>query len=416
MTKVYHLCLLYLSSTLCLLGQDLRSYQDSAARNNPSLKASFYRFKASLERSAQVASLEDPQLSFAYFIQPIETRVGPQLGRLSLSQRFPWFGTLNAKNRAANAEAEANYQIFLDQKAKLSHKVGQAYFDIHLWKRECQVLSEQKKLMNQFLQIQLERYQSGQVPLSELIRLQLKIEDLSTQIRIKQAEEYSLYTRFNNLLNRPDSSYIDMSLEPGLENIFGRLKYFQTSFQDSLHPQLKRLSLQAEAELAKEKAAQLGAYPNFGLGLDYVFIGERSVANLKDNGKDAIMPMISISLPLAQGKYHAARKEAQLRQEAFKLESEGLRLNFKSQYAQAYYQLKAQLELAQFFQKQGHEDEKLLQLMWTDYRNKKASIEGILSLEEKLLNDQLAEARALHQAYQQVLELEYLNASYHELD
>ena len=45
-------------------------------------------------------------------IVPVETRVGPQQRVFSLSQSFPWFGTLGLKESAAAARAEAAAQEY----------------------------------------------------------------------------------------------------------------------------------------------------------------------------------------------------------------------------------------------------------------------------------------------------------------
>ena len=66
-----------------------------AAYHNPELEAAFDRWKAALEKIPQVRALPDPRLTYAYYIENVETRVGPQRHRLDLSQTFPWFGKLD---------------------------------------------------------------------------------------------------------------------------------------------------------------------------------------------------------------------------------------------------------------------------------------------------------------------------------
>ena len=75
----------------------LEEYLTMAAENSPMLKAKFNDYLAALETVPQVGALPDPQLAFGYFIQPVQTRVGPQEFRISATQMFPWFGTLNAR-------------------------------------------------------------------------------------------------------------------------------------------------------------------------------------------------------------------------------------------------------------------------------------------------------------------------------
>ena len=106
------------------LGDDiLNQYLTMAAENNPGLKSKFLEYQAALERVPQVGSLPDPQVSFGYFIQPVETRVGPQQARLSVMQMFPWFGTLGAQKNVAAQEAKVKYQVFEKSKSKLKSPV-----------------------------------------------------------------------------------------------------------------------------------------------------------------------------------------------------------------------------------------------------------------------------------------------------
>ena len=81
-------------------GQSINDYYTIAAENNPELKAKYKEFEAAMQKIPQVSSLPDPNLSMGYFISPVETRLGPQNMRFSLTQMFPWFGTLKAQKNA----------------------------------------------------------------------------------------------------------------------------------------------------------------------------------------------------------------------------------------------------------------------------------------------------------------------------
>ena len=124
MNRVVSIVFLLISSGV--LAQSLDSLQALAYENNPGLKASYKEFESTLTRVDQASALADPTLSFGYFISPVETRVGPQRAKLSLTQMFPWFGTLKASDDVATYQAEASYQRFLDQKAKLGLQVSKA--------------------------------------------------------------------------------------------------------------------------------------------------------------------------------------------------------------------------------------------------------------------------------------------------
>jgi hypothetical protein len=75
----------------------LSDYLSYAALNNPGLEAAFNRWKASLERIPQVRALPDPRFNYLYYVQEVETRVGPQRHGLGINQVFPWFGKLKLR-------------------------------------------------------------------------------------------------------------------------------------------------------------------------------------------------------------------------------------------------------------------------------------------------------------------------------
>src|SRR5680860_518238 len=88
--------LLLLITGLGLHAQTLDEYFKIAADNNPGLLSQRREFEAALQKVPQANSLPDPSFSVSAFGQMVETRVGPQQARFSLSQMFPWFGTLKA--------------------------------------------------------------------------------------------------------------------------------------------------------------------------------------------------------------------------------------------------------------------------------------------------------------------------------
>ena len=60
---------------------------------------------------------------------------------------------------------------------------------------------------------------------------------------------------------------------------------------------------------------QKEALPNLGFGLDYIPVAERPAMDFSDNGKDIIMPMVSLSIPILNNKYKSISKQNELRQQ-----------------------------------------------------------------------------------------------------
>jgi len=52
-----------------------------------------------------------------------------------------------------------------------------------------------------------------------------------------------------------------------------------------------------------------------GFGVDYLPVSERSGMNFSDNGKDILMPMVTVSIPLFNNRYKSLTKQNELRQQ-----------------------------------------------------------------------------------------------------
>jgi hypothetical protein len=98
-------------------GQSLNEYLQTAAENNPELKASFNEYKAALEKVPQV-SLPDPELNMGIFIKPMERFMGNQLADVTIMQMFPWFGMLKTRKDEAAKMAMAQYEVFREARKK----------------------------------------------------------------------------------------------------------------------------------------------------------------------------------------------------------------------------------------------------------------------------------------------------------
>ena len=96
MNNIKYILLIVFFGSISLHAQTLDDYFKIASENNPELQKKYKDFEMAMKKIPQVSSLPDPNLSIGVFISPVETRVGPQIAKVSLSQMFPWFGTLKA--------------------------------------------------------------------------------------------------------------------------------------------------------------------------------------------------------------------------------------------------------------------------------------------------------------------------------
>jgi len=169
--KKHIICIcIALSFVVISTAQSVDDYFKLAAENNPSLQAKYKNFEAALQRVAQVSSLSDPTLTLGYFISPVETRVGPQRARFSLSQMFPWFGALVAREVASTLLAEAKYQEFLNARNQLHYQVSAAYYPLLELKEFISIEQENLTILNTYKDNATAKFEQDQGAMVNVLR------------------------------------------------------------------------------------------------------------------------------------------------------------------------------------------------------------------------------------------------------
>ena len=407
MKKYIIITVITLGFSILANAQSLDEYFKIAAENNPGLQAKYKSFEAAMERVAQVSSLPDPNLSFGYFISPVETRVGPQRARFSLTQMFPWFGTLKAQEDVATLMAEAKYQEFLDARNKLLYQVAAAYYPLYELKRLVEIENENISILTSYKDIASVKFQNGKGAMVDVLRVDIMLKDAATNLSILEQKKKPLEIRFNKLLNRQEDETIIVQDSLYVENL--PVTYRRDSLLTS-NPLLDELDLKIKASEAQELAATKQGMPKIGVGLDYVIVGQRTDMSVPDNGQDVLMPMVTMSLPIFRGKYKAAQKEAQLMHESYALQKEDAVNRLTSTYEMIWFEIQKQLDQIILFEEQIMTSQQSLNLLFTAYGNSGKDFEEVLRMQQQILKYQKMKATALSDYNIAIAELDYITA------
>ncbi|MGM0581438.1 MAG: TolC family protein [Bacteroidota bacterium] len=392
---------LFLFISVCFLqslsfsakGQDQAKHLDKyfkiAVENNPKLQAEYKAYEAVLQKLPQASSLADPNLSIGYFISPVETRVGPQLARFSLTQMFPWFGTLKAQENVVALEAEAKFQSFLDARNKLYWEVASQYYPLYELKKLVQIEKENIEILKSYKSLAERKFSSSSGSMVDVLRVDIMIDDAETNLEILEQKEKPLLTAFQNVINEEVELEIPEDLTP--------LNFEPSLVKDSLfddHPLIQSLEYKMQSAEANEKVAQKQGLPKIGLGLDYVIVGERQDMDMADNGKDVLMPMVSVSLPIFRKKYNAQKKEAQLMQESYALQKQNVKNQLDTDYESTVFEIEEQLELLNLYERQIKKTENTLEIIWKSYSSSGADFEEVLRIQQQFLKYRKLKAKA----------------------
>ena len=410
MKRIFTILILFTS--MGSFAQTLEEYFKVAADNNPGLLSQYKEFEAALQKVPQVSTLPDPSLSVSAFGQMVETRVGPQMARFSLSQMFPWFGTLKAQGDAATLMAEAKYQSFLDAQNKLYYDVSAAYFPLYELQEWAKIEERNVAILESYKTISNSKFKNGAGTLVDVLRVDIMLKESQTNLKILNKKGTPLLALFNKLLNRGELESVIISDTLIIDPM--QLAYVKDSLVVN-HPLLNALELRIKAGQASERAASKQGLPKLGIGLDYIMVGERTdlapgVATPPDNGKDAIMPMVSVTLPIFRRKYRAAVKEAQLMQESYTLQKTEVTNSLNSNYEMVLFDIRQQTDLISLFDQQIMESEQALNLLFRSYSNSGKDFEEVLRMQQQLLRYDKLKISALTQYQIALAKLNYITA------
>ncbi len=396
----YLIAIIFLLTASTLTAQtqdDLNGYLKMAAENNTGLKARFNQYMAALEIVPQVKALPDPQVAFGYFIQPVETRVGPQHFKISASQMFPWIGTLKAKENLAIQAAKSKLEVFEEAKSKLFNEVRSTYFNTYFNYKAIEITKENIDILNTFRKLSNIKFESGLVSAVDEYRIEIEIGELENHLALLKDQHVVLEVMFNNLLNRDSKNPVVIPELLWNDN-------FPLSKQDALdsirllNHQLLGLDFQQAAlQYRKEVASNMGK-PSFKIGLDYTVVG-KGENNM--TGTDVFMfPHVGISIPLYRNKYKAMVQEvvylaaAKENEKADKINK--LETLFEKTWKE-YLDADRRIDL---FTSQLNLAKKSARILETDYATGNKNFEEVLRMERKVLkfNLELEKARTGKQA------------------
>ncbi|NER10868.1 Outer membrane protein TolC [Muriicola jejuensis] len=327
----YQLCLSMLLFISGIRAQDLQSYIREAEANNPMIQASELRYSIAKEKINEVNTLPNTSFGVGYFASEPETRTGAQRARFSVNQMLPWFGTITARENYASSMAEAEYMEIAIAKRDLALSVARSYYELYAIRAKQKVLDANIRLLATYEELALRSVEVAQASAVDVLRLQIRQNELRQQKRILQEADRAEQAQFNYLRNQKETLAVEVVDELALPEedpvqSFGRLE---------LNPVLLKYDRLFESVMQSEALNQKESAPDLGIGLDYVPVSERKDLQIPDTGKDVIMPMVSVSIPIFNNRYKSVSLQNALRKEEIQYQRQDRLNTLKSALARA---------------------------------------------------------------------------------
>ena len=291
--------------------QQLSTLIDEALVNNPKIQRFELKYKIASEKIKEVNTLPNTEFGFGYFLSEPETRTGAQRFKISAKQMLPWFGTITARENYINSLANTKYEDILITKRKLIASVSQSYYNLYTMRAKQKVLSENIALLKTYETLALTSVEVGKASAVDVLRLQMRQNEIEQLKQILTQQYLAEQTTFNKLLNRDKAikiNIVDLLSIPLQDDLI-------ISENLKIHPELTKYDKLYKSIEQSELVNQKESKPMFGLGLDYVAVSERPNMNFSDNGKDIVMPMVSLSIPIFNKKHKSKTRQNELKQQ-----------------------------------------------------------------------------------------------------
>lgn len=447
---------LFLPVSIYPQSDSLYQYLEIAAKNNPTVLQRFSEYQASLQKIPQVGSLPDPELSAGVFLSPMELINGNQVADLRLMQMFPWFGVLRYGKDEMSLMAKAKFELFRDAKLQVYYDVQRTWYDLYKVQKDIGISEKNIDILKMIERLALIRFKSaspestgsssqsaapssvssssnitgppvmetmatgqgnrapsasdksasmqaetmgsssGSSGLSDIYRIQIESSDLENNIALLKNERNSITAKFNTYLNRPVTTPVYTN-----ENIImDSLEFSLSAVSDSIlsrNPMLGMLDFEKQSLEARKKMVTRMGYPMVGLGLNYSII-DKSTASMGEpsmNGKDMIMPMVVLTLPIYRKKYTAMQNEAELLKEAALENRQATANSLQSEYYEAVLLYQDAQRRVKLYENQFQLASKSLDLMLKSFSSSSSGLTDVLRILQQTLDYELRQTEAV---------------------
>jgi outer membrane protein TolC len=425
-------------------------YLGVAAKNNPTVLQRYNEYRASVQKVPQVSGLPDPQLEVGVFLSPMELIAGNQVADIKLMQMFPWFGVLKNAKDEMSLMAKARFETFRDAKLQVYYDLQRTWFDLFKVRQNILISEKNIDLLKTIERLTLVKFKSGSVSgnstsagskissantsnassgssgmntmgggsnassapgvsqitsasmgassgstgLTDIYQIQIEMADLENNIASLRNEEQVVVVRFNSLLNRPQKTPVagtDLLPAEPLDSSY--LSVSDTMF--TRNPMLGMLHYEQQSLDARKKMQKQMGFPMVGVGVNYSVINKSDMSTSSMNGKDMIMPMVTLTLPVYRKKYKAMQIETDYLKTASEQNYQATSNSLQTDYYEALQLYTDAQRRMKLFESQRQLTKKTMDIRIKTFSTSTSSLTDILRVRQQLFDYELKQVEAL---------------------
>jgi outer membrane protein TolC len=428
---------------------------EQAALNNPDLKLKYYEYQAALQKVPQVGSLPDPELSVGVFLSPMELVSGNQVADIRLMQMFPWFGVLKNAKDEMGLMAKAKFESFRNAKLQVFYNVQSTWYELYKIQQNIRISETNIGILKSLERLALVKFKSiptgninpsppggnmsggisqnnssgstgmnsmggnagnnqlaasnqpavsmqsnamvsssGSSGLADLYRIQIEIGELDNNISLLKNQQNTVTARFNSYLNRPAKTMVALPDRLNADSM-GILLLNISDTINFNNPMLEMLQYERQSLDARKKMVTRMGYPMVGLGVNYSLINKSDMSTSSMNGRDMIMPMVTVTLPIYRKKYKAMQTEANLMKSATEQSYQNTSNALQTEYYEALQLFQDAQRRMQLYENQSLLAKKSLEIMIKSFSASGSGLTDILRIRQQMLDYEFKQVEAL---------------------
>jgi len=270
------------------------------------------------------------------------------------------------------------------------------------------ITKENLKIVARFEEIARTRYATSIASHPDVIRAQIELAVLEERLESLNELRPTITARLNSILNRAVDSNLPWPKPPKHQPVSVNFSELYGMITQN-NPNLQALDYDVEAAKQREKLAKKKSYPNVGLGVSYIDTAHARASGMSESGKDPVMAMISLTLPIWSDNYKAAERQAkaQVRQKTY--ERAQVKNTLGSKAKELVYQVEdSEREIRLYEDVVIPKAEEMLAASETAYKAGAIDFLSLLDAQRMLLKYELLYERCVAESGQELAELEML--------
>ncbi len=382
------------NSSIRLTADDLASW---VLEVNPGLSAIQSAAEAAAYRIESAGSLDDPMMRYA--VAPLTADADRSLNQqLSFSQKFPWPGTLAAREAAARHEAVAADRGVDALRLRIIAQAKSAHAEWRFVHEGLAIYSATKRLLDDLIAAALTRYAAGSALKQDVLQAEVERANLDRYLLLLARQRANVRARINALLNRSPETPLPAPARIPIRSTPPALEALQVLALDQ-HPELSRLDARISASRSRVTVAEKAFYPNFEVGVGYNGV-------MDDTDKRPLIG-VTINLPFDRDKRRAELGRAKADTQRAQWTLVERRAELLSDLAQARAEvLEARSSVALYSTKLVPLAAEYLEATIADYQSGSGTFLNVITAEQRKLSTDLELARARSDYARRFAELE----------